>query len=80
MMIDHSRCRRVTTIEGRDVCSCSEEWREYCEALGISKMLIEIDKQLRISGIEKARGRKVSNRLRDLIAMIEQERSGESTG
>lgn len=79
-MIDHSRCHRVTTIEGRDVCSCSEAWREHCEALGISRMLIEVDKQLRITGIEKSRGRKVANRLRDLIAMIEQEISCESTG
>lgn len=75
-MIDHSRCRRVTTIEGRDVCSCSEAWREHCEAIVISKILIEVDKQLRIAGIEKARGRKAANRLRDLIAMIEQQRNG----
>ena len=67
MIACNEHCRRVTRADGREVCSCSEAWREHCEAADILALSSVADRRTRLARVEVYRGKAAADRLRALM-------------
>jgi hypothetical protein len=59
--------RLVTLIDGREVCSCSEEWRHECEARWALALPSLAKRREHLDGVERNRGRAARDRLADTM-------------
>ena len=67
-------CRRATLAGGSEVCSCSEAWREQCEAATILRLPTLSARRARLAWIEARRGKGKADRLRALMIVLADKR------
>lgn len=66
----HADAREVTLVDGTVVSSYSEAWRHECEARAILAIQPLARRQRTLDNIERHRGKKVADALRDTMLEI----------